>query len=48
MERIRERRGTPGMGGTGPGTAKGEGWCKRGGQRSKETKRCPLVEDVSD
>ena len=34
------------MGGTGPGTAKWEGWHEQGGQRITETKMRLLVEDV--
>ena len=46
QERISERRGTAGVVGTGPRTEKWGGRCKWGRQRSTETKRRPLVEDV--
>ena len=33
---------------TGPGTGKGRGWCERGRQRVRGTKRRMLVEDVQE
>ena len=46
-EQRRGRRGNARGGETGPGTLKGGGRRERGGQKGPETKKRPLVEDVS-